>query len=70
MIRSFKYDEVSRTLLITFQSGRRYRYIDVPAETAKEMRAAFATGGFFNTRIRGQFTFMEELPDTTQPQNR
>ncbi len=32
VIRSFEYDEQSRTLLIVFQSGRRYRYMDVPAE--------------------------------------
>jgi KTSC domain len=66
VIRSFKYDEASRTLLITFQSGRRYRYIDVPAETAEEMRGAFAKGGFFNSRIRGRFTFEKELPDTSE----
>jgi hypothetical protein len=60
VIRSFQYDEASRVLLITFQSGRRYRYLDVPADTVKEMRAAFAKGEFFNAQIRGRFAYDEE----------
>jgi hypothetical protein len=60
VIRSYRYDEASRTLLIVFRSGRRYRYLDVPAETAREMRAAFAKGAFFNARIRDRFAYREE----------
>jgi hypothetical protein len=60
VIRSFRYDEGSRTLLIIFRSGRRYRYADVPPEIYKEMRAAFAKGTFFNTRIRDRFAYSEE----------
>ena len=60
VIRSFHYDDASRTLLITFQSGRRYRYLDVPAETVQAMRAAFAKGEFFNAHIRGRFAHEEE----------
>jgi KTSC domain-containing protein len=59
VIRSFQYDDSSRMLLITFQSGRRYRYLDVPAETAQAMRAAFAKGEFFNAQIRGRFAHEE-----------
>jgi hypothetical protein len=61
VIRSFQYDEASRTLLIIFQSGRRYRYLNVPAETVKDMRAAFAKGEFFNAQIRGRFAYKQEL---------
>ena len=60
VIRSFRYDEASRTLLVVFQSGRRYRYMDVPAETADDMRAAFAKGEYFNSHIRGRFAYEEE----------
>jgi hypothetical protein len=60
VIRSYRYDEASRTLLIVFRSGRRYRYLDVPAETVEEMRAAFAKGAFFNARIRDRFAYEEE----------
>ena len=62
VIRSLRYDEAAETLLIVFQSGRRYRYRNVPAETVKEMRAAFAKGEFFNARIRGRFEYEEESP--------
>jgi hypothetical protein len=60
VIRSFQYDEASRTLLIIFQSGRRYRYLDVPAATVRDLRAAFSKGKFFNSRIRGSFAYTEE----------
>jgi KTSC domain-containing protein len=60
VIRSYRYDEASRTLLIVFRSGRCYRYLDVPAETVKEMRAAFAKGAFFNAMIRDRFAYREE----------
>jgi len=63
VIRSFGYDEESRALLIVFQSGRRYRYLDVPVETATGLRAAFAKGEFFNVHIRGRFDYEEEPSD-------
>ena len=65
VIRSFNYDEESRALLIVFQSGRRYRYLDVPSETAKELRGAFAKGEYFNAHIRGRFAYEEEPPEST-----
>jgi lysyl-tRNA synthetase class 2 len=60
LIRSFQFDEASKTLLIVFQSGRRYRYLDVPAEIPKGLRAAFAKGAFFNAHIRDRFAYREE----------
>jgi hypothetical protein len=60
IIRSFQYDEASKTLLIAFQSGRRYTYLEVPAEIHKGLRAAFAKGAFFNTHIRDRFVCREE----------
>jgi hypothetical protein len=60
LIRSFQYDEASKILLIVFQSGRRYRYLDVPAETYKGLRAAFAKGVFFNAHIRDRFSYTED----------
>ena len=59
VIRSFGYDEESRTLLVVFRSGRRYHYLDVPAEVVKELRAAFAKGEFFNAHIRGRYVYRE-----------
>ncbi len=59
VIRSFKYDEESKTLLIVFQSGRRYDYLGVPAEIVEELRRAFAKGEFFNNQIRGRYVYKE-----------
>lgn len=55
VIRAFSYDPASRTLDVTFTSGRRYHYFDVPAQIAEDMRAAFAKGVFFNRRIRDRY---------------
>ena len=60
LIRHFRYDEASKTLLIIFQSGERYRYLDVPPEIHKGLRAPFAKGAFFNTNIRDKFAFEED----------
>jgi hypothetical protein len=60
VIRAFAYDLASRSLPITFTSGRRYRYHGVPAETYEAMRAAFSKGEFFNKHIKDHFPFTRE----------
>jgi hypothetical protein len=57
VIRRFSYDEEAHRLDVTFVSGRRYSYRDVPAELALEMKLSFSKGEFFNKRIRGHFDF-------------
>jgi lysyl-tRNA synthetase class 2 len=61
VIRSYRYDPGSRGLTITFQSGRRYLYRDVPETLVEEMKRAFSKGEFFNEHIRAHFKF-ERLP--------
>lgn len=58
VIRSFKYDADRRTLFIVFQSGRRYTYKDVPAETYQAMKSSSSKGEFFNAHIRNHFSFV------------
>jgi lysyl-tRNA synthetase class 2 len=60
VIRAYEYDVSSKTLLIVFQSGRRYRYLEVPLETVRQMRAAPAKGVFFNAHIRRRFAYRQE----------
>jgi lysyl-tRNA synthetase class 2 len=60
VIRSFRYDPEARELHVTFVSGRRYAYADVPAEVAEQMRLAFSKGSFFNRRIRDHFAATRE----------
>jgi hypothetical protein len=55
VIRRFTYDPDARQLHVTFVSGRRYRYDEVPADVAREMQLAFSKGQFFNRRIRDVF---------------
>ena len=60
VIRSYRYDPVSRGLELQFVSGRRYRYHDVPEETFSAMRRAFSKGQFFNHHIRDRFRHTRE----------
>jgi lysyl-tRNA synthetase class 2 len=60
VIRGFAYDAPARTLVVTFTSGRRYRYHEVPPETHEAMRGAFAKGEFFNRHIRDRFPYTAE----------
>jgi hypothetical protein len=57
VVRTFRYDPETRALEITFVSGRRYAYHDVPEDLAREMALAFSKGAFFNRRIRDRFRY-------------
>jgi lysyl-tRNA synthetase class 2 len=56
-IRGFTYDAPARALEVTFVSGRRYRYLAVPPETALALEQAESKGRFFNAEIRDVFAF-------------
>jgi hypothetical protein len=62
VIRRFRYDAERRELEIEFTSGRCYRYLGVPAQTAADMRAAFSKGSYFNRHIRDKFAFRSGAP--------
>ena len=59
VIRSFDYRPDARELEVTFTTGRRYLYAEVPPEAAQALRGAFAKGRHFNARIRGRYPFVE-----------
>jgi hypothetical protein len=59
VIRDWSYDEAEQRLDITFVSGKRYSYNDVPPRVAQGMRKAFSKGSYFNRRIRDHFAFTE-----------
>ena len=59
VIRRFDYDAANRQLLITFVTGRRYLYSDVPEEAVREFRAAFSKGSHFNRHIRDHYPCQE-----------
>jgi hypothetical protein len=58
-IRSFVYDPAKRQLWVTFVTGRRYIYNDVPPEIFEAFKTAPSRGTFFNHEIRDRYTFRE-----------
>lgn len=62
VIRQFRYNETKRQLAVTFVSGRRYIYADVPPEIYRQMRSSFSKGEYFNSHIRDRFAY--EAADT------
>ena len=63
VIRRFAYRPDSRTLDVTFTTGRRYLYADVPPEAALALKESFAKGIHFNRYIRGRYTYEEVEAD-------
>jgi hypothetical protein len=62
VIRSYEYCAARCELRVTFQSGRRYVYRDVPAEAYSAMRNSFSKGEFFNAHIRDRYSFIRDEP--------
>ena len=58
-ITSVEYDDDARELDITFTSGKKYRYFNVPLEIYAEFLDAESKGKFFNDNIKGAFAFVE-----------
>jgi hypothetical protein len=58
-IRNLFYDPAKRELWVTFVSGRRYIYADVPPEVFDAFNTAPSRGAFFNHEIRDRYAFHE-----------
>jgi hypothetical protein len=59
VIRSFLYDPETSELWVTFVSGRRYVYADVPQDVFDAFKAASSRGTFFNSEIRDDYAYCE-----------
>ena len=59
VIAGFEYDARTERLVVTFVTGRIYEYVDVPVETYRGFRSAFAKGRFFNEQIRDRYDCRE-----------
>jgi hypothetical protein len=57
VIRAFDYDAAAHQLAVTFQTGRRYAYREVPADVVEDLRRAPSKGEYFNAAIRDRFAF-------------
>ncbi len=63
VIRRFAYRPERHVLDVTFTTGRRYLYRDVPPEAAQALKESFAKGVHCNRHIRGRYAFEELEPD-------
>jgi hypothetical protein len=61
-IRNLFYVPKKRELWVTFVSGRRYVYADVPADVFDAFKTAESRGAFFNREIRDRYEFREIAP--------
>jgi len=61
-IRTHYYRPERRELEVTFITGRRYLYFDVPPDVVDAFRAASSKGAFFNTQIRPHYDYRELAP--------
>jgi hypothetical protein len=57
VIRRFRYEAQAKALEITFVSGRKYRYLQVPPRIYEGMRSSLSKGEYFNRHIREHFAF-------------
>jgi lysyl-tRNA synthetase class 2 len=57
VIRAFDYDPAEHRLAVTFVTGRRYAYLNVPEDVARDLRKAPSKGEYFNAAIRDHFPF-------------
>jgi predicted RNase H-like HicB family nuclease len=58
-ITEIAYEATRGELMITFSSGRRYVYDNVPVEIVEAFKASGSKAPFFNQEIRGRFSHRE-----------
>jgi hypothetical protein len=58
-IRNLFYVPAKRELWVTFVSGRRYVYADVPSDVFDAFNTASSRGAFFNHKIRDRYACRE-----------
>ena len=61
-IRAHHYRPERHELEVTFITGRRYLYFDVPQEVVDAFGNAPSKGAFFNTQIRPYYDYREIAP--------
>ncbi len=56
-LASAGYDAEAQILEVEFHHGGVYRYYDVPASAHQGLLAASSVGRFFQSRVRGQYSY-------------
>ena len=57
MLSSARYDESKQILELTFNTGKRYNYYDVPSDTWVGFKSANSKGSFFLFEIKDDFEY-------------
>jgi hypothetical protein len=60
-IRSLFYDSAKSELWVTFVTGRRYVYSEVPSDVFDAFKTAESRGTFFNQEIRDRYAYREMM---------
>jgi hypothetical protein len=55
--RKAEYDTENKTLIIEFNNGVRYEYVEVPHQIFTQMRMSESQGKFFATKISKSFKY-------------
>lgn len=55
VITEMKYNDFSKDLLITFKTGRVYRYTNVEGKEWRDFRDSHSKGRYFNDYIRNHY---------------
>ena len=55
MISAYKYNSDTKTLILTFRTGMRYKYLDVPRDIMIKFQHADSYGKFINEKIKPHF---------------
>ncbi|RZM22291.1 MAG: KTSC domain-containing protein [Pedobacter sp.] len=58
-IAKIAYDKENEILMIEFQSGKIYYYMDVPEGVYLTLKTTRSKGGYFNKYIKGNYEFEE-----------
>lgn len=59
VVNQYVYDPETHSLIITFVSGKVYRYKAVPKQIYVGMRGAVSKGRYFNSFIKDLYEFEE-----------
>jgi hypothetical protein len=59
-IRGLEFDRSAQVLLVTFQSGRRFRFVGIDAELFDALRNLETRDRVFSLRIADHFAWVEQ----------
>lgn len=59
-LESVTYDDSTDTMSVTFQDGKTYDYMNVPASVVRQFQQAASFGEFFHRQIRSRYQYSEQ----------